>query len=303
MKSLKSIRAIALPLVLWCIAFLAGLVLLAGGAVNGWIESESQAEKRFLARQMALTGIAFGVNPAVNLGNPLLHHGSKDSEGYDVKITNESSRINPNYGIQQGNRSIFTRLFAGWETDLTASDAAIDSLTDWIDGDDFVLMKGAERKEYELAGRPGYPANRPLKHIREMEAIINLSQILAAKQGWQDAFTIWYSGKISVQYAQEPMLKALAELTPNQCQSLIQMRAGRDGVDNTADDQKLESIEAVADFLGAGGRQRAALLEFFDTSGDMRRIESTGWCGGVSHKIVVIAPTGAPGQIMSWEER
>jgi hypothetical protein len=303
MKSLKSIRAIALPLVLWCIAFLAGLVLLAGGAVNGWIESESQAEKRFLARQMALTGIAFGVNPAVNLGNPLLHHGSKDSEGYDVKITNESSRINPNYWIQQGNRSIFTRLFAAWETDLTASDAAIDSLTDWIDGDDFVLMKGAERKEYELAGRPGYPANRPLKHIREMEAIINLSQILAAKQGWQDAFTIWYSGKISVQYAQEPMLKALAELTPNQCQSLIQMRAGRDGVDNTADDQKLESIEAVADFLGAGGRQRAALLEFFDTSGDMRRIESTGWCGGVSHKIVVIAPTGAPGQIMSWEER
>jgi hypothetical protein len=303
MKSLKSIRAIALPLVLWCIAFLAGLVLLAGGAVNGWIESESQAEKRFLARQMALTGIAFGVNPAVNLGNPLLQHGSKDSEGYDVKITNESSRINPNYWIQQGNRSIFTRLFAGWETDLTASDAAIDSLTDWIDGDDFVLMKGAERKEYELAGRPGYPANRPLKHIREMEAIINLSQILAAKQGWQDAFTIWYSGKISVQYAQEPMLKALAELTPNQCQSLIQMRAGRDGVDNTADDQKLESIEAVADFLGTGGRQRAALLEFFDTSGDMRRIESTGWCGGVSHKIVVIAPTGAPGQIMSWEER
>jgi hypothetical protein len=303
MKSLKSIRAIALPLVLWCIAFLAGLVLLAGGAVNGWIESESQAEKRFLARQMALTGIAFGVNPAVNLGNPLLQHGSKDSEGYDVKITNESSRINPNYWIQQGNRSIFTRLFAGWETDLTASDAAIDSLTDWIDGDDFVLMKGAERKEYELAGRPGYPANRPLKHIREMEAIINLSQILAAKQGWQDAFTIWYNGKISVQYAQEPMLKALAELTPNQCQSLIQMRAGRDGVDNTADDQKLESIEAVADFLGTGGRQRAALLEFFDTSGDMRRIESTGWCGGVSHKIVVIAPTGAPGQIMSWEER
>jgi hypothetical protein len=74
-------------------------------------------------------------------------------------------------------------------------------------------------------------------------------------------------------------------------------------LENTADDEKLESIEAVADFLGTGGRQRAALLEFFDTSGDMRRIESRGWCGGVSHKIVVIAPTGAPGQIMSWEEQ
>jgi hypothetical protein len=81
------------------------------------------------------------------------------------------------------------------------------------------------------------------------------------------------------------------------------MRSGLDGVDNTADDRKLESIETVADLLGVGGKQRAALLEFFDTSGDLRRIESTGWCGGISHKIVVIAPTGSPGQIMSWEER
>jgi hypothetical protein len=303
MKSRKSIRAIALPLVLWCIAFLAGLVIMTGGAVQAWMENETQAEKRFVARQMALNGVAVGLNPAVNLGNPLLNHGSKESEGYDVKITNESSRINPNYWLQQGNRSIFTRLFADWKTDVTLGEAAIDSLTDWIDGDDFVLMKGAERKQYEFAGRSGYPANRPLKHIREMEAILNLSQILAAKEGWQDVFTIWYSGKISIQYAPQSLLKALAELTPNQCQSLIQMRAGRDGVDNTADDQKLQSIEAVADLLGAGGNQRTALLEFFDTSGDLRRIESTGWCGGVSHKIVVIAPTGTTGQMMSWEER
>ena len=105
------------------------------------------------------------------------------------------------------------------------------------------------------------------------------------------------------QHATKSILTALAELTPNQCQSLIELRAGPDGVDNTPDDQKLESIEAAADLLGAGGKQRAALLEFFDTSGDLRRIESTGWCGGVSHRIAVIAPTGSPGQIMSWEER
>jgi type II secretory pathway component PulK len=303
MKSRKRIQGVALPLVLWCIAFLAGLVILAGSMVESWIQSEARAEKRFIARQMALNGVAYGLNPAVNLGNPLLQNGSRDSEGYDVKITNESSRINPNYWIQLGNRSLFTRLFSDWGTEITASDAAIDCLTDWIDADDFVLMKGAERKEYELAGRSGYPANRPLKHIREMEAILNLSSLLSAKQGWQDDFTIWYSGKISIQYAKEPLLKALAELTPNQCQSLIHMRSGLDGVDNTADDRKLESIETVADLLGVGGKQRAALLEFFDTSGDLRRIESTGWCGGISHKIVVIAPTGSPGQIMSWEER
>jgi len=220
-----------------------------------------------------------------------------------VTLTNEAAKLNPNFWIQSGNRAVFNRLFASWGASLEVAEAAIDSLQDWIDADDFVSLKGAERGDYERAGRPGYPANRPLKHIREMESVMNMAPLLATKQGWQDAFTIWYSGKISIQHAQEPLLKALAELTANQCQSLIQMRAGRDGIDNTADDQKLESIEAVADFLGAGGNQRADLLEFFDTSGDMRRIESTGWCAGISHKIFVIAPTGTTGQIMSWEER
>ena len=58
------IRAIALPMVLWCIAFLAGLVVLTGGLVRGWIESESLAERKFVARQsqgfvyyVSLTGI------------------------------------------------------------------------------------------------------------------------------------------------------------------------------------------------------------------------------------------------------
>ena len=298
-----NIRAIALPMVLWCIAFLAGLVVLTGGLVRGWIESESLAERKFVARQMALSGIALGLNPVVENGSPLLRKGNKNTEGYEVKITNESARLNPNFWIQSGNRVIFNRLFANWGASLAEAEAAIDSLQDWIDGDDLVLLKGAERGDYERAGRPGYPANRPLKHIREMESIINLAPLLAAKQGWQEDFTIWYSGKISIQHATEPILTALVELTPNQCQSLIEMRAGRDGVENTADDQKLQSIEAVADFLGAGGKQRAALLEFFDTSGDLRRIESTGWCGAISHKMVVIAPTGSPGQIMSWEER
>ena len=297
------IRAIALPLVLWCIAFLAGLVILTAGLVSGWIESESLAERKFVARQMALSGIALGLNPVVETGSPLLRHGNKNTEGYEVKLTNEAARLNPNFWIQSGNRAVFNRLFASWGVNLDAADAAIDSLQDWIDADDFGSLNGAERGDYEQAGRPGYPANRPLKHIREMESVMNLAPLLASKQGWQDAFTIWYSGKISIQHAQEPLLKALAELTPNQCQSLIQMRAGRDGMDNTADDQKLESIEAVADFLGAGGNQRADLLEFFDTAGDMRRIESTGWCAGISHQIVVIAPTGANGQMMSWEER
>lgn len=303
MKSTNLRRAAALPLVLWCIAFIAGLVVLLAGSVGSWMDSETRAEKKFIARQMALSGIAIGQNPLVKPGDPLLGKGSRETRGFEVKISNESAKINPNFWIQNNNRSIFVRLFTSWGADIGTTDAAIDSLIDWIDGDDFASLKGAERGEYERAGKRGYPANRPLKHIREMEAIINLSPLLSAKDGWQNYFTIWYSGKISIQHATESSLTALAEFTPMQCQSLLEMRAGQDGIDGTDDDQKLTSLEDVAAFLGLGSRQRAGLLEFFDTSGDLRCIESTGWCGGVAHKITVVSGADPNSQMMSWEEK
>ena len=296
-------RAIALLLVLWSIALLGGLVVLLTGIVGEWQESESRAERRFVARQMALSGIALGLNPAVKPGDPLLRRGGPDGEGFEVRLENEAAKINPNFFIEKGERPVFLKLFEGWGVKLDAAEAAIDGLQDWIDGDDLRSLKGAERGEYERAGRPGFPANRPIRHIREMEAVMNLSPILAAKENWQDYFTIWYTGKISIQHAKAPMLAELAQLTPVQIQSLLEVRAGFDKIEGTEDDEKLESVEAVADFLGADSRQRQALLTFFDTSGDIRRIESTGYCHGVRHKIVVVAPAGSPGQMMSWEER
>lgn len=282
---------------------MAGLLVLLSGLVSDWMDSESRAERRFVARQMALSGIALGLNPALKAGDPLLRSGNPDGEGYEVRIGNEAAKINPNFWIQQGNRPLFLKLFEGWGVDMMEAEAAIDGLTDWIDGDDFLSLKGAERGEYERAGRPGFPANRPLRHVREMEAVMNLSPILAAKPDWQSYFTVWYGGKISIQYAKEPVLAELAELAPPQIQSLLEVRAGVDGIEGTDDDEKFTSIEAVADFLGAGGRQRDALLNFFDTSGDIRRIESTGFCHGVRHQIIVVAPAGSTGQIMSWEEK
>lgn len=303
MKIIHSMRGVALSLVLWCIAFVAGLVVLVGGSVSSWIDAEALAEKKFVARQMALSGVAIGLNPVIKSGDPLLRRGSKNSEGFQVVIANESAKLNPNFWIEQNNRSIFTRLFASWGADMTASDAAIDSLKDWIDADDFLSMKGAERGEYEKAGRPGFPPNRPVKNIREMEAILNLAPILASKEDWRNAFTIWYSGKISIQHAGPNILISLAELTPKQCQALLEMRAGVDRLEGTDDDHKFKSMAEVAALLGANSRQRTALLEFFDISGDVRRIESTGWCAGVSHKITVIAAEGGSAPLMGWEER
>jgi len=298
----SSQRALALPLVLWSIAFLAGLVVLVGGSVHAWIGDESRAERVFRARQLALSGIAIGLNPAVKAGDPLLTKGDKEGEGFQVRISDESGKINPNFWIAQNQRDVFIKLFDSWEVDPDARDAAIDGLSDWIDGDDFRSLAGAERGEYEAAGQPGFPANKPLLNAREMEAVMGLNGVLADREGWKELFTTWSNGKINIQFATAPLLESLAEFTPEQFRALFELRAGPDAVEGSDDDIQMESIESAAAVIGVGGRQLELLETFFDVSPGVRRIESTGYCHGTRHRIVVISPESAGGQIMSWEE-
>lgn len=294
--------ALALPLVLWSIAFLAGLVVLLAGVVGDWVGDESRAERSFRARQLALSGVAMGLCPEIKAGDPLLRNGDRKTEGFEVRLSDESGKINPNFWISQNNRDIFLRLFGSWKVDRELGDAAIDGLVDWIDGDDFRSLHGAERGEYEAAGRPGFPANHPLMHIREMEAAFGLDEVLASRKDWRGDFTIWHNGKINIQYASASLLQGLAELTPNQCKALFELRAGPDAIEGNDDDVKFESVEEAAGLVGIGGSQLEWLEEYFDVGGSIRRIESTGFCHGTKHKIVVISPENSGGQIMSWEE-
>lgn len=295
-------KGIALPLVLWSIALLAGLVVLLGGVVGDWVTDESRAERTFRARQLALSGIAMGLSPDIKPGDPLLRSGNPKTEGFEVKLSDESGKINPNFWLAQNNRDIFTRLFESWGIKDEFREAAIDGLVDWTDGDDFRSMHGAERSEYETVGRPGFPANRPLLNIREMEAVLGLDQVLASEKDWRSDFTLWHNGKINIQYATEPILEGLAEFTPKQCRALFELRAGPDAIEGNDDDVKFESVEEAATLVGVQGRQLDELEEFFDVSGTVRRIESTGFCYGTKHKITVISPENSGGQTVSWEE-
>jgi hypothetical protein len=81
------------------------------------------------------------------------------------------------------------------------------------------------------------------------------------------------------------------------------LRAGPDAIEGSEDDVKFESIEEAAGLIGANGRSLEQLEAFFDVSGSVRRIESTGFCNGIQHKITVISSDKSGGQIMSWEEQ
>lgn len=294
-------KGIALPMVLWAIAFLAGLVILLGVRIKERTDENSQAERAFRARQLALRGLAFGMHPQVQEGDPLLKSGDPEAEAYEVVISDDSGRINPNYWVGLNDTTIFQNLFATWEVERRISDAAIDSLRDWIDEDDLKSLAGAEYGDYQEAGMDGLPPNQPLGDIREMSSVLNLREVLAEQENWRDLFTLHHSGRVNINHAEDRLLTELAGLQPRQIEAMREFQAGKDGEKNTEDDLDFEEMETVLAVAAADGRQADLLEKYFSTEGEARRIESTGTCYGVTRKITVV--TAGSGNILAWEEQ
>ena len=75
------------------------------------------------------------------------------------------------------------------------------------------------------------------------------------------------------------------------------------------DDLKPTALTTAMTLMGANGAQRMMIPKVSPLAGTMRRIESTGICNGVKHKITVIAPAGstenpqATSSVLGWSEQ
>ena len=305
-------RGMALPMVLWCIALLTGVVLLLAGIIEGWITEETRSGKLFRARQQALSGVAIAMNPGVLPGDPLLNKLSKDgSEGYQVTMKDESGLINPNYYLAQNpdQRAVLGQLFTAWKLDKNSSDTAVDGLYDWQSQSPFRSLHGAKKEEYEAAGMSGLPPGAPFASPEEMELVIGFDPVMQAKPDWLTYFTTYYNGPVNILRAPKNILVNLLGLLPSQADAWIALRAGKDGNEGTDDDLKPTDMTNAMTLMGVSGAQRVMISKISTLAGSMRRIESTGICNGVKHKVTVIAPTGttenpqAGGSVLGWSEQ
>jgi len=278
----------ALPMVLWAIALLTGVVLLLAGIIGGWVDEEIRAGKAFRARQQALSGIAVAMCSGVEPGDPLLNQQSDGEEGYKAVIKDESGLINPNFWLTPDHRELFKKLFTAWGLPINDSDAAADGLFDWQNPTPFRSLHGAKKAEYDAAGKAGLPPNAPFLSPDEMELVIGFGPVMKAHTDWKDLFTTFYPGPINLLRAPKEILTSILELTPAQADSFINLRAGKDGIEGTLDD----NTNAVT-LLPLNPAQKKLKDTFFGTDGKVLRIESTGTCNGVTHLITaIVAPEG-----------
>lgn len=281
----------ALPMVLWAIALLTAITLLLAGVINAWINGETRSGKSFRARQQALSGLALALNPAVRPGDPLLQHGDRQ-EGWSVVIGDESGLINPNHFLAQkpDRRDILQRLFETWSLSPAESETAADGLYDWQSPSPFRSLKGAKKAEYDALGRSGFPPGAPFVSPEEMELVIGFGPVMKARPDWRRYFTTFYSGPVNLMHAPKHVLTDFLRFTPSQADAWITLRNGKDGIEGTDDDVNPGSVDRVLASAGISPASPQGILGTVAATvgGSARRIESTGYCGGVSRRIIVV---------------
>lgn len=99
-----------------------------------------------------------------------------------------------------------------------------DTLRDYIDPDDLRLLLGAERREYEQAGRPP-PPNRRLLVPAELERVLEWDELpRPVRERIAAGTTTFYAGPINLNTAPAAVLPLAMDGCPETCRRLVERR-------------------------------------------------------------------------------
>ncbi|MCP5553689.1 MAG: general secretion pathway protein GspK [Akkermansiaceae bacterium] len=292
----RSRRGAALVAVLWLMGVLALLVFGLAKFVSldsAWVTSlRGESE----ARHLAESGLAVGVHPAIDSGDPLLQREMPDGGSYVVRLISEESRLPLNVLLEKSDTAVLRQLFLEWGVEGQHASHAADSLADWVDKDDLVRLNGAEDAVYQARGGQG-PANAPFRSLDEVALVSGMDAVAAANPRWRDAFTLWSDGRLNLREASADLIVAATGAQRARAGSWVLTRAGRDGIPGTVDDPPAPDLAEVLGLLGASVTPEQ--LERFTLEGATRRIESLGRFGRWNF---LIAQISRDGQLLQREE-
>jgi type II secretory pathway component PulK len=289
----------ALLLSLWALFLLAALVM--SWALN--IDSRlnlSGSENRILeAQAMAASGAEVAIAPAIKPNSPNLQGKFGPRQSYSARITGEGGRLNLNWLVAGENPARIEMLRQYLELkgiDLNERDRMIDCLLDWVDPDDLVRLNGAE------AGEGYQPANALLVRIDELKKVKGWETFTSAP-GWDEEFTVNSTGPVDMVWAPRDVLRALPGFTDAMVERFLQLRAGPDSKDGTADDTIFKNLDEIRSALGLSPEQFRELSPFISFKDSVLRVVSTGRSGDITRVIqLVFRRAGTTPQLITWKE-
>jgi len=276
------------------------------------VEEYGALNKGFRARQLAESGLAFGINPQVqNQDRALLDQTMPDGGRFHVFTSSESTQLNVNFLLQNGREDLLTNLFIRWGVSAKTADAVVEGLKKY-------LSKPVTTQPTSMpAASASPPADQPATagakvtelttqfiSVAEMSIVPEFAAVMKKKPDWMDYFTIWGDGKIDVNLADADMIALVTGVTRATAEKIVKYRWGFDGKPYTADDRLYNSIEEVRAGLGMSAEQFQLVQDLLSLTSAVDRIESTGIIAGYEKEIVVVTSRNTvPITYLSWQEK
>lgn len=296
-------EASALLLAIWCVAVLSITVLAVARLVQSDVEDAGLKDRRFEARELALTGIAYGMHPKIEPWDSLLNQNLGGGRKLRVRVISEAARVDINRALKEKDQAVLRKLFEIWGAKDQQISVAVDSLIDWTDPDDIHLLNGAEKDELRNQTRYSIPANRDFHSVSEMERVRGMDAIAAVKPDWADYFTVNGGRRIDLQDAPLDLMRA-GGLTSEQARQIDEVRRGADREAQTKDDYKIKNVAAFLQKVGLPAQQIEAAQSKFSAGAGPVRIISRAKIAGTEYEIVAISTRGADDNaLISWEEQ
>jgi type II secretory pathway component PulK len=296
---LSKLRGAALLLALWALFLLAALVMSWALNIDSRLKITGSENRILEAQAMAASGAEIAMVPTIKLNSPNLQGGFGPRQSYSARITGEGGRLNINWLVAGENPDrieILRRYLEVKGIELNERNRMIDCLLDWVDPDDLVRLNGAEAEE-------GYqPANALLVRIDELKKVKGWETITSVP-GWDDEFTVNSTGPVDLAWAPRDVLRALPGFTDQMVDRLLQLRAGPDGQDGTADDTVFKNMDEVRLALGLSPEQFQRLSPFISFRDPVLRVVSTGRSGDIARVIqLIFRRAGTTAQLITWKE-
>jgi len=287
----------ALLLVLFAIILLTGLITATVGFVKSDVDEYGALNKEFRARQLAESGLAFGIDPQVaNQDRSLLEQQMPDGGRFHVLISSESTKLNVNFILQSGRNDLLESLFIQWGVDPKAADAAVEGLIKYLSNPTSNQPVSTNATKTELATQFG--------SVAEMSLVPEFASVMRKQPDWMNFFTIWGDGKIDVNAADAATIALVTGVSPAAADVFVKYRWGPDGKPYTLDDRVYNSLDEVRAALGMSPEQFQLVQDFLSLTSAVDRIESTGIIAGYEKQIVVVTSRGTiPITYFSWQEK
>jgi general secretion pathway protein K len=307
----------ALLLVLFAIILLTGLITATVGFVKNDVDEYGALNKEFRARQLAESGLAFGIHPQVqNEDRSLLEQQTPDGGRFRVTISSESTKLNVNSLLQAGRDDLLENLFARWGVAPKDAEAAVKGLRNYLSNplrtqsaaqSTNVIQAAAQSTN---AAQPGSQSTNAIQlaqqfaAVEEMSLVPEFGPVIEKQPDWTNFFTIWGDGKIDVNLADADTIELITGVSPATADQFVKYRWGPDGKPFTLDDRVYNSMDEVRAALGMSPEQFQLVEGLLSLTSAVDRIESIGIIAGYEKIIDVVATRNTlPVRYLSWQEK